>query len=513
MRDLFAERRRNLSVRCSIVIPVHGRAGLTRQCIDTILAEPPRVEFEVVVVDDASADDTAEVLRTYESAIRVVARRENGGFARACNDGAETARGDYLAFLNNDTIPGHGWLDALVAVADGDPSIGAVGSKLLFPNDTVQHAGVAICQDGNPRHIYAGFPADHPAVNRARRFQAVTAASMLIRREAFERAGGFDTAFQNCLEDTDLCMRLGELGHAVWYCPDSVVYHLESVSRGRRSREIATAGRLFRERWGDKAERDDLHLYVEDGLLRIRYRDLYPLKIELASELAASADGDLSRFIETQSRQIADLLRETVRLTACVADLDVGDQHELGSTAPGVSRGGTSREQGLAGLAAEADRLQLGIHAFETSVAEAIAQRGWRNGGPAFAVGDRLSYLEQKEQIRAVVDALVPAGATVVVVSRGDDGLVELGDRRGWHFPQEADGTYAGRHPANSDEAIELLERLRDRGASYFVIPEKDVWWLEHYRAFADHLAAHYRPLTRGGASCRMFLLGEARSS
>jgi GT2 family glycosyltransferase len=495
-----------LTVRCSIIVPVHGRAGLTKQCVDAIVTDPPRVGFEVIVVDDGSPDDTAEVLRAYGSAIRIVTHDETTGFARACNDGAAVAGGEYMIFLNNDTIPVTGWLDALVAVADGEPRVGVVGSKLLFPNDTVQHAGVVICQDGNPRHIYAGFPADHAATSKARRFQAVTAASMLVRRDVFERAKGFDPAFHNCLEDTDLCMRIGELGYEVRYCPSSVVYHLESVSRGRRSKEIAAAGRLFRERWIERAERDDLRQYVEDGLIRIRYRDLYPLGIELAPELAAAASMDLSPFIEAQARQIADLLRETVRLTACVADLEVGAETEpSGEVRP-------RQAEGLASLVEDAERLQLDIHAFQTSVAERIAEAGGHNGRPgrpSFVVGERLSYLELRERIRAVVDALVPSGATLLVVSRGDDSLLDLGDRGAWHFPQEDDGTFAGRHPADSDEAIRQLERLRDRGARYFVIPEEDAWWLEHYREFGRYLSSRYESITRAGASCRIFRLAE----
>ena len=203
------------------MIPVHGRAGLTRQCIDAILAEPPAAEFEVIVVDDASPDDTAAVLGAYGDAIRVVARDENGGFARACNDGAAAARGEYLRVPQQRHDPG-GRLARRARRGRGRriPAVAVAGSKLLFPNDTVQHAGVVVCQDGHPRHLYAGFPADHPAVNKARRFQAVTAASMLVRREAFEHAGGFDEAFRNSLEDADLCLRIGALGHEVRYCPD-----------------------------------------------------------------------------------------------------------------------------------------------------------------------------------------------------------------------------------------------------------------------------------------------------
>src|SRR6185436_7435266 len=115
-------------------------------------------------------------------------------------------------------------------------------------NDTVQHAGVVIDPERNPRHIYTGFPADDPAVNKSRRFQAVTFACALVRRDIFEEAGMLDTAFRNDLEDVDFCLRLGEAGHEVHYCHESVLYHLESVSRGKRSDETEQNIRLFRSR-------------------------------------------------------------------------------------------------------------------------------------------------------------------------------------------------------------------------------------------------------------------------
>src|SRR4051794_31472684 len=432
MRDLCTERGRRLSVRCSIVMPVYGRAGLTRQCLDAVLADRPLVPFEVIVVDDASPDETRSVLASYGDAIRTVLRPENGGFANACNDGAAAADGEYLVFLNNDTVPVTGWLDELVAVADTHPKAAVIGSKLLFPNGTIQHAGVVICQDGNPRHVYAGFPADHAAVNRERALQAVTAASMLVRGDAFRRVGGFDAAFRNCLEDTDLCLRLRELGYEVRYCPASVLHHLESVSRGRRSKEIAEAGALFRERWSGKVERDDLRIYVEDGLLSIRYTGLYPLGLEVAPELATVQTSDLTRFVERQSHQVADLLRETVRLTAHVADVEV-DAGEPGRRTDRVDGAG------VAGLVADAERLQLDIHAFQVAVAGALSEIE-AGGTPVrrpFVPGARLAYLDLKRRIAPVVEATVPPGATMVVVSRGDNSLLELEGRTGWHFPRE----------------------------------------------------------------------------
>ena len=190
MHHLRPERERKVSEetagpRCSIIVPVHGRAGLTRQCLDTILEQPPAVPFELIVVDDASKDETPQLLESYGDRIKAVRLDANQGFAGACNAGAEAARGELLVFLNNDTIPVAGWLDSLVDHVDAHPAAGIVGAKLLFPNETIQHAGVVICQDGNPRHLYAGFPAAHRVVNVSRRFQAVTAACMLVRRETF----------------------------------------------------------------------------------------------------------------------------------------------------------------------------------------------------------------------------------------------------------------------------------------------------------------------------------------
>ena len=126
----------------------------------------------MVVVDDASTDTTPQLLAAYGRRIHTVRHETNKGFAAACNAGAAVASGEYLVFLNNDVLPEVGWLDALVRYAEKYPGAAAVGSKLLFPDGTVQHAGVVICQDLHPRHIYAGFPANHPAVNKSRRFRS-----------------------------------------------------------------------------------------------------------------------------------------------------------------------------------------------------------------------------------------------------------------------------------------------------------------------------------------------------
>jgi hypothetical protein len=116
--------------RASIVIPVYNQFAHTLACLRALAAHPPRASFEVVVVDDGSSDDT-EVSLPQVTGLRYHRRAVNGGFIAACNDGASLARGDYLVFLNNDTIPQPGWLDALLHTFDEHPDCGLAGSQLL----------------------------------------------------------------------------------------------------------------------------------------------------------------------------------------------------------------------------------------------------------------------------------------------------------------------------------------------------------------------------------------------
>lgn len=504
-----------MTVRCSIVIPVHNRAGLTRKCLDTLLPGIAGGATEVIVVDDASADSTPALLSSYGPPVRVIRRESNGGFAVACNEGGAGSEAEFIVFLNNDTVPLDGWLDALVRYADANPVAAVVGSKLLFPNDTVQHAGVVICQDSYPRHIYAGFPAAHPAVNRSRRFQAVTAGCALVRRTAFEEANGFDEAFRNSLEDADLCLRLGELGHEVHYCHESVLHHLESVSRAPRSKEAQQNARLFRERWAGRVRPDDLAYYVADDLLRIRYRDLYPLGLEVAGELAAvgESSGRVERLLESQSRQVSDLLRETVRLTAHIAELELDWPAREPVRPPTPDRATGDKGLSPEDVIRRIDELEIEIYELQAAIAAGLERasgdrpEATTNGMPRFTASEQLSYRKLVRQIRDAVEAQVPADATVLVISRGDDHLLELGRHAAWHFPQDERGTYSGHHPRDSRTAIEQLERLREKGADYLVIPETAAWWLEHYDGFARHLSDRYRELTQAGEPCRLFAL------
>jgi hypothetical protein len=111
------------------------------------------------------------------------------------------------------------------------------------------------------------------------------------------------------------------------------------------------------------------------------------------------------------------------------------------------------------------------------------------------------------ERTQADVVRLVPAGETVLVVSRGDEQLVELDGRRGWHFPQAESGVYAGHHPQDGADAVAQLELLRGRGAGHLVIPATSSWWLEHYEDFREHLDLRYQQVASDPDSCVIYRL------
>jgi GT2 family glycosyltransferase/Flp pilus assembly protein TadD/2-polyprenyl-3-methyl-5-hydroxy-6-metoxy-1,4-benzoquinol methylase len=235
---------------CSIIIPVWNKLDLTAQCLKALAGVTTEPSYEVIVVDNASTDGSAEFLASLSGDVRVIQNQENLGFAKACNQGARVARGKYLVFLNNDTIPLKGWLKALVSEVEAYPEVGIVGSKLLYEDGTIQHAGVVLNRaEGLPYHIYKGFSGDSPVVNQRREYQVVTAACLLIRRSLFMELGGFDEGFRNGFEDVDLCLKAGERGSHVVYQPRSVLYHLESQTPGRKLHDDTNAKRLL-ERWG-----------------------------------------------------------------------------------------------------------------------------------------------------------------------------------------------------------------------------------------------------------------------
>jgi GT2 family glycosyltransferase/tetratricopeptide (TPR) repeat protein len=234
--------------RVSIIIPVFNQLALTQQCLSSLASTTNGLNSEVIVIDNGSTDGTPELFQTLGQAgtIRVVRNPRNEGFARACNQGAQVARGEHLLFLNNDTVATPSWMEAMLEAASR-PNVGIVGARLLYADGRIQHAGIRFI-NGVPDHVHRHAPADAPEVSQFTELDMVTGACLLISRALFLDLGGFDEIYRNGVEDIDLCLRVRACGRKVVYEPKAVVYHLEGQSAGRFDHVQSNLETFFR-RW------------------------------------------------------------------------------------------------------------------------------------------------------------------------------------------------------------------------------------------------------------------------
>ena len=218
--------------RASIVIPIHGAFAHTLACLRALAAHPPHAAFEVIVVDDASKDDSVAKLSQVDG-ICLFARGSNGGFIAACNDGAKLARGDFIVFLNNDTVPQPGWLDAMRDTFGQHAEVGLVGARLVYPDGRLQEAGGVVFADGSGWNYGRNESADDCRFAYARDADYCSGAAIAFPRALLERLGGFDARYAPAYyEDTDLAFGVRAAGLRALYQPASIVVHDEGTSAG-----------------------------------------------------------------------------------------------------------------------------------------------------------------------------------------------------------------------------------------------------------------------------------------
>lgn len=259
----------------SVIIPVHNNLDYTERCLASLAAAKPNVPFEIIIVDNASDDGTKEFLerKAAQGEIRFIRNDPPQPFAASCNRGAEAASGDYLLFLNNDTEAFPGWLDAMMRTITRDDRIGVVGAKLLFPDGTIQHAGVGFhyfrrSRRVGPYHVFRKFPRDAVAVNKEREYRCVTGACLLTRRNLFIESGQFDERFINCFEDVDYCLQVHDSGYKIIYTPEAELIHYEGQTAGRGDNELYSY-LLLKEKWGNKFRVDDWSYFEEEGFILV----------------------------------------------------------------------------------------------------------------------------------------------------------------------------------------------------------------------------------------------------
>ena len=243
----------------SVIIPVYGKIAYTLRCLSSISVNPPSADFEVIVVDDCSPDNTAGVIETIPG-VRLLRNAENLGFIRSCNAGANASRGEYLLFLNNDTEVQANWMDELLRTFCEFPGTGLAGSKLVYPDGRLQEAGGIIWQDGSAWNFGRFQDPYLPVYNYAREVDYCSGASIMVPKALFDELGGFDEHYLPAYcEDSDLALKIRDKGYRVIYQPMSAVIHYEGItsgtdtSQGAKAYQIENSRKLF-ERWHDRLQ-------------------------------------------------------------------------------------------------------------------------------------------------------------------------------------------------------------------------------------------------------------------
>lgn len=210
----------------SVIIPVWNGMNDLSACLAALAAQS-HADREIIAVDNASTDGSGDWIAANYPDVRLLRHVENMGFGGACNAGLAAAQGDVLVLLNQDTAAQPDWLVALVTTLDEHPDIGIAGSKALYPDGTIQHAGAVVDARGTSEHL-GHHQADTGQFDQLADVDYVTGASLAIRRALYDQIGGFDPGFYPAyLEDVDLCYRARAAGLRVVYVPTSVLVHNE----------------------------------------------------------------------------------------------------------------------------------------------------------------------------------------------------------------------------------------------------------------------------------------------
>jgi GT2 family glycosyltransferase len=370
--------------RVSIIIITHNGSVFTRLCLLSLVANTGYPNYEIIIVDNASTDDTIQYLSQLElcnQQIRVIYNDTNRGFAAANNQGLAVAEGNIFVLLNNDTIVGPGWLDRLVAHLN-NPSIGLIGP---VTNRIGNEAEIEV--DYTTYGEFLSFAEQYTREHLGQVFEINTLCMYCLgmRRETYEQLGPLDERFGvGMLED------------------------------------------------------DDYSLRAHHGCLRV----------------------------------------------VCAEDVFV---HHFGGASFGAL-------------------VSTGEY---TALLEANRQRFEEKWGVKWQPYNRrlsLRYLQTIDRIRQIVGRAIPAGATVLVVSKGDEELVRHEGCVGWHFPSDGNGLYAGFYPVDTAAAVRQLDVLRRKGARYLVVPHSSLWWFDYYGRLEEWLLSTGRSIW-SDEDCRIFEL------
>ena len=224
----------------SIIIPNKDQKEILERCIESIIQKTDYKNYEIIIVENNSTtNEIFEYYKTIEQRenIRVVIWKDKFNYSAINNFGVRYANGEYLLFLNNDIeVIRENWLSEMLANVQRK-EVGIVGAKLLYPDNMVQHAGVIIGMGGIAGHPLSRHPADDCGYFARgiiqQNLNAVTAACMLTKKEVYEKVNGFEEKLAVAFNDIDLCLKVRKAGYLIVYDPEALLYHHESISRGK----------------------------------------------------------------------------------------------------------------------------------------------------------------------------------------------------------------------------------------------------------------------------------------
>lgn len=223
----------------SVIIPSMNHTDDLDVCIRSLEKQNYK-NFEIIIVENNSNEETFEyydkITKEFDNVVIVKWEGKGFNFSKINNFGIESAKGEYLLLLNNDTeMIGEDCLEEIMNHAV-QPGVGMVGTKLLYSDNTVQHCGVIVGLGGVAGHVHVGVPADQGGYQNyiyiTREFSAVTAACAMIKKSVFDEVGGFEEDLAVAFNDIDLCLKVRKKGYKILYNPSAVLYHYESKSRG-----------------------------------------------------------------------------------------------------------------------------------------------------------------------------------------------------------------------------------------------------------------------------------------
>ncbi len=370
----------------SLIVITHDNLPFLRLCVESILVSEVETDYEVVVVDNGSGDDTAHYLALLAEAnpvVRVVRPGANLGFAGGVNLGVQEADGDVLVILNDDVVVGNSWLDPLCARLDSEAGmVGPVtGSSTALGDATSSFHSMGEFLQLAERHTHTSTAYEVP-------FLAMFCVA--LRRETFEITGPLDEDFGlGLFEDDDYCHRLRLGGFSMWREESVFVHHFGETSLGK-----------------------------------------------------LKATGQYAELFESNRRRYEDK---------------------------------------------------------------------WGIAWDGATVPERPAYRDYTRRLRAALETTIPAGAVVLVVSCGDEELLDVPPLTALHFPHAPDGGYAGYYPSDGADAVRALRSATaSRGARYLVIPYFAAWWLTFYPELSGHLHDSARVILDDDDFATIFMLEEA---